>query len=263
MIPETRILMYHQVTPRPAPQFARYTVTPNAFAAQMKWLALAGYRTITLDDLCAARAKQASLPDRTVILTFDDGYEESAEHAVPLMARYGFTAVFYLVASLPGLTSQWLMPELGCEFPLFDWNTARGLEKSGFHCEAHSMSHPHLAEVSPEKCRSELTESRRILEDQLGHEVRHLAYPYGSYNDTVRQLAAEAGYISACSTRKGLSGATDDILALHRISVHGDDSLIDFAARLQNARTPREWLWNKRDSVRRWLDARHILLPTH
>lgn len=244
------ILMYHQVSPQPSPKFRRYTVTPRAFDAQMKWLARAGYRTITLDDLCTARAKQVSLPERAAIITFDDGYEESAAYAVPLMARHGFTAIFYLVASLLGQPSRWLLPELGCEFQLFDWNVARGLEKDGFHCGSHSLHHPHLAELLPATCRDELTRSRRILEEQLGRDVRHLAYPYGSYNDTVRQLAAEAGYVSACSTRKGLSGVEDDILALHRVSIHGHDSLADFAARLRNQRTPREWLRSKRDTVK-------------
>ena len=195
--------------------------------------------------------KASSLPEHAAIITFDDGYEESAAYAVPLMTRHGFTATFYLVASLPGQPSRWLLPELGCEFPLFDWNVARGLEKAGFHCEAHSLSHPHLAEVSAATCREELARSRRILEEQLGHAVQHLSYPYGSYNDTVRQLAEEAGYISACSTRKGLSGVEDDILALHRVSIHGYDSLVDFAARLRNPRrTPREWLWSKREYVK-------------
>lgn len=244
------ILMYHQVSPQPSLNFRRYTVTPRAFEAQMEWLARAGYRTITLEDLCAAQAKQASLPERAAIITFDDGYEESAAYAVPLMARHGFTAIFYLVASLLGHPSRWLLPELGCEFPLFDWNVARGLEKAGFHCGSHSLRHPHLAEMPPATCREELTQSRQILEDQLGHAVHHLAYPYGSYNDVVHELAREAGYLSACSTRKGFSGVDDDILALHRVSIHGHDSLADFAARLRNQRTPREWLRSKLDSVR-------------
>jgi peptidoglycan/xylan/chitin deacetylase (PgdA/CDA1 family) len=248
--------MYHQVSPQPSPKFQRYTITPRAFAGQMKWLALAGYRTITLDDLCAARAQQMPLPKRAAIITFDDGYEESVSYAVPLMARHGFTAIFYLVASLVGQPSKWLLPELGCEFPLIDWNAARHLEKAGFHCGAHSLSHPHLADVSSATCRQELKQSRQILEDELGHEVRHLAYPYGSYNDNVRQLAAEAGYISACSTRKGLSGAEDDMLALHRVSIYGHDSLIDFALRLRYPqRNPRQWLRSKRNSVKQWFGS--------
>jgi peptidoglycan/xylan/chitin deacetylase (PgdA/CDA1 family) len=247
------ILMYHQVTPNPMPQFRRYTVTSARFAAQMNWLAFAGYTTISLDDLCAWRTQRASLPKRPIIITFDDGYQECVEHSVPQMARHGFTAIFYLVAGLSGGASSWLLPELGCEFPLLDWKTARQLLKSGFYCGAHTMSHPRLADVSASACCGELLDCRRVLEDQLSVEVRHLAYPYGSYDENVRQIAAEAGYVSACSTRKGLSDADDDLLALHRVPVYGHDTLTDFICRLhERQRTPSEWLGQQWRNLKQW-----------
>ncbi len=247
------ILMYHLVTPRPLPGFRKYSLTPDSFAAQMKWLALAGYTTITLDDLLAFRNGRAGLCKRPVIITFDDGYQDCVEYAGPILAAHGFTAIFYLVAGLSGRTSRWLRPELGCEFPLVSWETARQLEVAGFQCGAHSMSHPRLAEVSVSMCRAELLDCRHLLEDRLGHEVQHLAYPYGSYNESVREIAAQAGYVSACSTRKGLSAPDDDSLALHRVPVYGHDTVIDFICRLHNRCTPREWLRHKTQSTKQWL----------
>lgn len=236
------ILMYHQVTPCPRPEFRRYAITPRAFAAQTAWLALAGYRTIGLDALLDHRDSHRPLPSRCVIITFDDGLQDCVDHVAPVLSARGFTATFYLVADLVGKTSRWTLPELGIELPLMDWRAVRSLEAAGFQCGSHTMSHARLPELSSVGCREELSTSRRLLEDRLGHDVTHLAYPFGAFDDRVRAMAADAGYRSACSTRRGLSAPDDDALALHRVTVYGHDSLLDFACRLRTADGARELL---------------------
>jgi peptidoglycan/xylan/chitin deacetylase (PgdA/CDA1 family) len=236
------ILMYHQVSPRAHPGFEKYTVAVEKFAAQMRWLRYAGYCPTTLDDLLDARSGCRPLPPRPVVVTFDDGYRECVEHAVPIMAEHRFTATFYLVAGLMGSTSRWLARERGIELRLVDWQDARELLRAGFCCGSHTMLHPRLAELSPEACRDELEESRRRLEDRLASEVRHLALPYGSYDEAVRLAVTRAGYRSACSVRVGLSAPTDDRLALHRVPVTGQDSLLDFVCKLYTARAAPELL---------------------
>jgi O-antigen biosynthesis protein len=227
------ILMYHQVSPRPAPVYVEYTVTPKTFALQMTWLASAGYVPVSLDALLDYRWRGVALPPQPVIITFDDGFLEAIEYAVPALEVWGFTATFFLVAGYVGGTSRWDISEVGIEQPLIDWSTARALQTAGFHCEAHTMYHPRLPALSEEACRQELYDSRLLLEDHLGHEVEHLAYPHGSYDDRVQRIVSMTGYISACSTRNGLSGPDDDILALHRIGVSGYDSLDTFIDRLR------------------------------
>ena len=247
------ILMYHQVSPKPLPALQTYTVTPKAFAAQMAWLALSGYVPITLDNLLEYRNGRAPLPSRPIIITFDDGFQDIVEYAVPILQARSFTAVFYLVAGLVGKSSRWILPELGIECPLMDWNAARQLERGGFHCGSHTMSHPRLATLDSAACLQELLQSRRLLEDCLGHEVRHLAYPFGSFSDRARAIVIETGYRSACSTQKGFSGPDDDRLALHRIPVKGQDSLLDFICRLHTTRTVKELLRSKAQHSRQWL----------
>jgi peptidoglycan/xylan/chitin deacetylase (PgdA/CDA1 family) len=254
------ILMYHQVTPRPHPALRKYAVTPRAFGAQMNWLTLTGYVPITLDRLLAHRSGHCPLPSRPIVITFDDGFEDCVEHAVPILHARGFTAIFYLVAGLVGKTSGWLLPERGVELPLMDWTAARRLEAAGFQCGSHTMSHPRLADLSSEGCREELLESRRLLEDHLGHEVRHLAYPFGSFNEKVRALVAETGYHSACSVRIGLSPPEDDVLTLHRVPINGQDSLLDFISRLHTARTFGEFLRAKAQGT--WHRLRHTGVQT-
>jgi len=92
-------------------------------------------------------------------------------------------------------------------------------------------------------------DARSRLEEGLGRPVVHLAYPYGSFDQAVQVAATEAGYVSACSTRAGLSGADDDLLALHRVTVYGHDSMIDFASRLRNGSAFRERLGEAFDNV--------------
>lgn len=248
------ILMYHQVSPQPVAAFSKYIVTPQAFAAQMNWLHLAGYTPITLDRLLAQRQGRAVLPQRPVVITFDDGYQDCLTYAAPILQAKGFTAIVYLVAGLMGKNSEWLQAERGITFPLLDWPAARQLEAAGLHCGAHTVSHPRLAQLDAATCRTELIDGRRLLEDQLGHAIHHLAYPFGSFNEQVRTLAGEAGYQSACSVRIGLSPTHDDPLALHRVPVLGDDSLFDFICRLRTAQRWKDLFMHKVASGRRLFD---------
>jgi peptidoglycan/xylan/chitin deacetylase (PgdA/CDA1 family) len=236
------VLMYHEVSTAPHPAFRRYTVTVREFARQMRWLAAFGYQTIDMDTLVRSRRGQGSLPKRPVVITFDDGFQGCADHAVPVLRSHRFTAVFYLVAGLMGETSRWLRPELGMELSLMSWDTARALAAEGFQCGAHTVTHPRLAGLDPSRCRAELVDARSRLEDELGRPVVHLAYPYGSFDQAVKAAAAEAGYVTGCSTRPGLSGADDDLLALRRVTIYGHDSLIDFACRLRTGTAFRERL---------------------
>jgi peptidoglycan/xylan/chitin deacetylase (PgdA/CDA1 family) len=236
------VLTYHQVTPRPHPSFRKYSVTPRAFAAQMAWLAWSGHQAITLDSLLAARAGRGSLPRRPVVITFDDGFRDCCDYAVPVLRARGFSAVFFLVAGLVGRRSTWLLREKGVEFPLMDWPAARDLLVAGLECGAHSLSHPRLVELPTAECRRELGQSRQILADGLGHDVMHLAYPFGSYDERVRAIAAEVGYRSACSVRIGLSDPDDDALALHRVPVSGKEGLANFICRVRTGRAMPEVL---------------------
>jgi peptidoglycan/xylan/chitin deacetylase (PgdA/CDA1 family) len=246
---EVPVLMYHEVSPSPHPAFRRYTVTVRDFARQMRWLAAFGYQPIDMDTLVQARQGHASLPKRPVVITFDDGFQGCADHAVPVLRTHGFTAMFYLVAGLMGATSRWLRPELGMELALMSWDTARSLAAEGFRCGAHTLTHPRLAGLDPTQRRAELVDARRRMEDELGRPVVHLAYPYGAFDQTVQAAAAEAGYVTACSTRAGLSEPDDDLLAIRRVTVYGHDSLIDFACRLRTGTAFRERLGQALDGM--------------
>jgi peptidoglycan/xylan/chitin deacetylase (PgdA/CDA1 family) len=247
------ILMYHEVTPRPLPAFRKYSVTPDELDQHVRWLARRGYHTVHLDAVVDAWAGRRPLPPRAVVLTFDDGFRDCLAYAPPVLQAHGFTATFFLVAGLMGDTSRWLVRERGLELPMTTWATARALEEAGFRCEAHTVTHPRLGELAPDACRDELVRGRAMLEDGLGRAVRHLAYPFGSWSPTARASAEEAGYLTACTTREGRAGPTDDLLALPRVPVVGGAGLPDFIARLYTAYSTRQLLHATASGLRRRL----------
>ena len=197
----------------------------------MQWLADHDFVPIGLDDFVADRAPAAQ--KKPVIVTFDDGFQDCVDHAVPILLEYGFTATFFLVAGLVGGRSRWLARERGLDYPLFDWPAARALIDAGFDCGAHSMTHPRLADLAPDACRRELRDSRAMLEDKLGRSVRHLAYPFGSVSATVREIAAECGYVSGCTVQPGVALTEDDLFALKRLHVIAAEGPEVFADRLR------------------------------
>jgi peptidoglycan/xylan/chitin deacetylase (PgdA/CDA1 family) len=224
------ILMYHLVSPDVPAPFRSYTVTPARFRQQLQALRRLRFTSIGADDLVAAWDGSAPLPARPVLITFDDGFRDCLTHAAPVLQEHGFTATMYVVGGLLGGRSRWMtdVPDL----PLVDAGELRELEAAGVRCESHAWSHPRLATLGSADIRRELRDSRAALEDVLGHEVRHLAYPHGSHDARVLDEARAAGYRSGCTTLPAKAVATDDVMALPRVKVDGRDGLPDFVSRL-------------------------------
>jgi peptidoglycan/xylan/chitin deacetylase (PgdA/CDA1 family) len=235
------ILTYHQVSPHARSNFRKYCIHPREFRGQMVLLKRLGYTGIAPEFL-GAGLPHPNRNRKPLWLTFDDGFEDCFLHALPVLRDAGFTATFYVVAGLIGGSSRWLRRERSFELPIMNWSQLRALESEGFRCESHTLTHPRLSELTPRQCRQELEGSRKLLEDGLGREVRHLAYPFGSVNETVRTLAAEAGYLTACTTRIGIRAPGDDNLLLPRVTVSGLESSADFLCRVRTGRTLRESL---------------------
>jgi peptidoglycan/xylan/chitin deacetylase (PgdA/CDA1 family) len=244
--------MYHEVSPAQRADFAKYTVGKRDFIRQIRWLRASGYQTIMPADLLGEGAG-CQLPPWPVIITFDDGFREAYEHAVPVLADTGFSAIFYVVTGVMGRNSDWLASR-GITLPIMTWTQAREIESLGFRCGAHTITHPRLTDVSPETRDRELRGPRTVLEDHLGREVTDLAYPFGAVNQEVRDAAAAAGYRSACSVNIGLYKSADDPLMLPRVPVSGTESFADFVCRVKTASTAGA-------VIRRSVRALRALLP--
>jgi peptidoglycan/xylan/chitin deacetylase (PgdA/CDA1 family) len=208
------ILTYHAVTEaaRPTP----LAVAPRTFAEQMRALAEAGYRAVPLCRL--ADGHWAELPERAVVITFDDGYRSVLEEAAPILRNYGFTATLFLVAGLvdgkAGQGDGWQPP-----WPLLGWAEVEALARDGFELGAHTLSHPVLPHLPLAEAEREMVESQRQIGERTGQEVRVLAYPYGARSAGVEGLARQH-FEAACGTRLSLAGPRSNPFDLERVDAY-------------------------------------------
>jgi len=222
-----RILFYHRVS-KDRDELA---VTPDSFAEQMDYLASEAYRVV--DVLTAIELLDSGKPlARTVALTFDDGFLDVAEHALPILSERGFHGtVFVSPAVTDGRTSfAWYSEE---QPPLLNWDDIVELDRDGtLRFEAHSLTHPNLPALDDAAATEEIAGSKRELENRLGRVVRAFSYPSGLYGEREARLVAEAGYSIAVSCEPGVNDSSTDRFALKRRQVDARDSLLDFRAKL-------------------------------
>jgi peptidoglycan/xylan/chitin deacetylase (PgdA/CDA1 family) len=225
------ILMYHSISTEGPAATARYRVNPDAFEAQLRYLRDAGFTTVTLGHWLRAVRLHRPLPARPVVLTFDDGYRDFEANAWPLLQRYGFGALVFLVADLIGDSARW-DADLGDPLPLMDWDEIRGLAAQGVEFGAHSASHRPMTGLTPTEIAREAIRSRVVIERGLGRGVDAFAYPYGDTDPVVEHLVGASGFQIGLTCRSGPAGPRDSALALPRIEVGGDDDLASFIGKL-------------------------------
>lgn len=215
------ILLYHSIAEDVPAKFAEWAVPPRMFAAQMAFLSDHEYTPITVTQFAAAITNgKGNLPDRPVVLTFDDGFADFYTDALPILKQYGFTATLYIASGLVGVLNHRLYDE--SKRPILDWDQIAELCASGIECGAHSHSHPQLDTLSIASARREIVRSKELLEGRLNQPITTFAYPHGYYSSAVRRLVQEAGYTSACAVKHAMSGTVDDPFALARIIVRPD-----------------------------------------
>jgi peptidoglycan/xylan/chitin deacetylase (PgdA/CDA1 family) len=210
------ILMYHSISQSAAhfrPKLRGLCVPPESFAAQVDYLYHNKYTLLNVTQLIHALTGKTALPERPVVLTFDDGYADFYYHALPVLSRYDLTATLYIVTGLLGTTSPWNGA------PMLTWNQIAEISNSGIECGAHTHSHPKLDTLPLTMVRNEIGRSRDLLEQHLGQQVTSFAYPYGFYTADVRQVVKEAGFTSACATKFAMCSDTADHFTLERLMV--------------------------------------------
>ena len=196
--------MYHQIGQFAPMREHRSTYCDHRnFAAQMAWLHRLRYTVLRLDEAIAGLRGERPLPPRAVVLTFDDGYENFYEYAWPVLAQYGFPAMVYLLADRLGQPAAWFAADGRATPPLMSASRVRELHRAGVDFGSHGLSHQRLAQIDPDLARQEVSDSRHRLEAVLGAPVRHFCYPYGSYDEAVVGMVAEAGYLQRHHLRSG------------------------------------------------------------
>jgi peptidoglycan/xylan/chitin deacetylase (PgdA/CDA1 family) len=211
------ILMYHEIAP-PSETSSRLAVSPDAFSIQLAHLHDEGYQTVTAGELANALALgDGGLPDRPVVLTFDDGYADFHSQAMPLLDRHGFTATLFM-------TTGWVRDAKGAPDrqppgSMLSWAQIEEAVSAGMEVAAHSHMHPQLDQLPTTLVRDDLARGKAVLEDRLGIPVDGLAYPFGYFDPRVREVARELGHRYSCAVANTIMGREPDLLALPRLTV--------------------------------------------
>ena len=217
------ILLYHSVSDQPTGQFGPYTVSRSQLASHLDQVASLGFSTVTVSELVAHRAAGVPLPERTAVVTFEDGFADF-DNAWPELTQRGLAATLYVTVGTLGGRSEWLAPLDAGDLPMLSQSQVVDLAADGCEIGAHSMSHPQLDCLPQPAAEAEIRDSKDVLEQALGRRVDTFAYPHGQYDKAVKDLVAAAGFGSAAAIRNALSSADDDPFALARVTITSDFS---------------------------------------
>lgn len=190
--------------------------SPALFRRAVEMLHGNGYGTMSLTDAAGLVRRSAPLPDRSFVITFDDGLRSVYDEALPILRKHSYTATVFLTtgnADSPG--SRLRLPPLGAR-NMLSWDEIREMKQAGFDFGAHSVTHPDLTALDTPGVEYEMKTSKEIIEAKLGAPVLAFAYPYGRY-DARSVGIAERHFVCACSDRLGLLTAGSPLYALERV----------------------------------------------
>ena len=186
---------------------------PRVFEAQLARLRAAGFVSAPLGEACAAQTRSP----RRAVLTFDDGFTNVLDHGLPVLRRHGFQAIQFLVAGCLGGRNEWDVRKGDVPASLMDEAQVRTWLAAGMEIGSHSLTHPNLRRLASAAAREEIAGSKKSLEDRFGVPIQHFCYPYGAWNERVRDLVGEAGYATASTLVFGVNSAATTPLELRRI----------------------------------------------
>ncbi|OAF15435.1 hypothetical protein AYJ54_39330 [Bradyrhizobium centrolobii] len=230
--PLVPVLMYHRIATDGPEGLARYRVNPDTFAEQMLWLRRNGYHTINSEQLAWFVANDYPFEGRPLLITFDDGYEDFAEQAWPILKANDLSAEVFIVTDLVGGRAEWDQ-SFGTPARLMDVDRIVALAGEGAMFGSHLARHPRSDRLSSSELAEELLRSRIQLETWLERPTTSLAAPFGCTDQRLRILAAECGYKAVFNTADRAAELQDDLLDLPRIEVRGDRNLEAFVHRLE------------------------------
>lgn len=225
------VLNYHMV----GSMFISLAIDPKDFDWQMKYLVDHGYHTISPDELYNFLAGKGTLPDRPVLITFDDGYEDNYTNAYPILKKYNLKATIFVVTGFLDKRKGYLT-----------WDQAREMEQNGVTVESHTVTHAPLPDLPDDRIREELVESKRQAEKELGHPVEYIAYPTGVHDLHIAEMAKEAGYKGGFTVKYSNVDHNSNIYAMERVPIFRTGATnTDFVDRLRYTSNMTQFGWTR------------------
>ena len=234
------ILMYHHVGDwgESRADWAPWVVRSKEFRAQMDWLVANGFHTITFRELLAGQKAGESLPAKSVIISFDDGWSAQEGVVRAELEPRGMHAVFFVYTAAVGATPN--------NSGYISWEQLRILESAGHEVQSHTVSHGRLTDMPPSQLDREMRESRATIEREMHHSVEVVAYPFGIYDERVMRAASAAGYLFGLRADADLVVGKPLQYRMPRIRVGYDDGIEVFAEAMMlsqsqiNAQKPKQ-----------------------
>lgn len=215
------VLYYHSVKESADNEV---TIKPETLRAELKYIQDQGYITLTIRQLKDYILNNSPIPEKGILITFDDGYMDNYYSAFPILKEFNMTAtIFCITSELDG--SYYLSKE-----------AIKEMSDYGIDIESHTATHPHLNELNYDKQLKELVESKKTLEEITGKEINSIAYPFGDFNDNSVKAAKEAGYTLGFTTKLGLSDRNDNPLTLDRIYISSEYDMNTFKELLRKTK---------------------------
>ena len=215
------------VTERPWKGAEDYCVSPEDFQEQLDYLEAQGYTTITLLEFMKAKRGKQELPEKPIVLTFDDGYENNYLELLPILEKRGMKAMVYMVTNQIGRPGY------------LSWDQLRDMQDRGIEIGSHTANHLPLTGLSPEEQADEMRLSKLIMEWNGLRTVFSFSYPNGAYDSSMPELLRENEYLTAVTGDAGLNTFRTDPYLLQRINIPNPRfGLLEFQWRLKKA----EWM---------------------
>jgi glycosyltransferase involved in cell wall biosynthesis/peptidoglycan/xylan/chitin deacetylase (PgdA/CDA1 family) len=237
---EVPILAYHRIAADGPASLRRWRVEPGIFREQLRLLRAHGYHSVTSANILKARQSQQPLPGRPVLITFDDGYQDFADTAWPILDAEGFNAEVFIVTDRVGTSASWDYRH-GQPAPLMNWQTIENLHRRGVQFGSHLATHTPATHLSSHALLCEMVRSRTDLESRLHVPILSVAAPHGVTDERYNRILASTGYQIGFSGDGGKADIRQHCHAMPRLQVEGFWSMNDFARAMKITPVPGEY----------------------
>lgn len=220
------ILMYHSI----GENAAFFTVRPENFRWQMNYLKENGYQTVFLAKLASWLSSKSPLSAKTVVLTFDDGYQDIYNNAFPVLREHGLKATTFLATDFIGGV---MNNRNNAPLEMLSWQQIEEMHQSGLvDFQPHSSGHYDLDRVALDEAERQILRSRELIESKLNKSCKFFAYPRGKYNPKLMGVIKRNGFEAALTVKEGIVMANQDLFELRRNSIDSSTAKEQFIGKI-------------------------------
>ncbi len=215
------VLMYHSIGKA---KFNPYVVSTDRFNLDMQYLNENGFTTLSTDELYDFMANNKPIPKKSVLITFDDGYEDNYTNAFPILKKYNFKATIFVITSTIDKSKHYLSSA-----------QLKEMQSNGIDIESHTNLHDKLGTYSYDAQIKTLKISKQYIEKTLNKTVKYISYPFGSYNSDTLKAVKDLGYEMAFTTKGKWSNKSNGSLTLNRVFISGFHHSNSFQTRMNHS----------------------------